>query len=140
AGHRRAAHHPVLVLGDTRHRQVGLDPAALVEPVGIDDPARLDVDVGRRYALQAAAGVATAHEVLGEARLVEQRHPLARGGMLGGGVAEPVLPAEGILVARFYARRSEPVGPLPAGYLAEAGAVRGESLVNRRVAYIASGL
>ena len=41
------------VLAEPRDRRVHLDPAALVAQEGVDDPARLDVEVGRYQPLQA---------------------------------------------------------------------------------------
>ena len=64
-------------------------------------------------ALQHAAGVAALDEVFREARLVEQGGALACRAMLGRGVLEPVLAAEGVLVAGLDAFGGEPVRPAP---------------------------
>ncbi len=103
----------------------------IVEPVGVDHASRRDVDVGAGNALQYADRVAPLHQVLGKAALVEQHHFLARGAVLGGAVLEPVLLAEAVLVFRLDAFGREPVGPLPAGDLAEAGVVLLQALVQR---------
>ena len=131
---RRRRHHPVPVLGEAGDGEVRLDAPPLVQPVGVDDPPRLDVHVGGAHALEHPGRVAPLHEVLGEARLVEEGDALARRAVLGRRVLEPVLAAEGVLVGRLDPGRRVPVGALPAGRLPETGAARGEALVERRVA------
>ena len=131
---RRRRHHPVPALREAGDGEVGLDAPALVQPVGVDDAPRLDVHVGGAHPLQDAGRVPPFHEELGEARLVEEGGPFARRAVLGRRMLEPVLAAEGVFVDRLHARRRVPVGPLPAGRLAEARAARGEALVERGVA------
>ena len=137
--HPGAAHHQEFVLGEPRHRELRLDAAALVQPVGVHEPAGLDVDIVAADALQRPTGVAALDDVLGKARLVEQGDALARRAMLGRRVLEPVLAMEAVLVARLDALRGEPVRPLPARRLAETGAALGEPLVHRRVPHVARG-
>ena len=122
------------MLREAGHGEVGFDSAPLVQPVGVDDPPRLDVHVGGAHPLEHPGRVAPLHEVLGEARLVEEGDSLARRPVLGRGMLEPVLAAEGVLVDRLDPGRGVPVGALPAGRLAEARAARGEALVERRMA------
>ena len=61
------------VLGQAGDGDVRLDAAALVEPLRVDDPARLDRDVGRADPSELALGVAALDEDLAERGLVEER-------------------------------------------------------------------
>src|SRR5262245_52524490 len=75
----------IAVLGETGHRQIGLDAAALVQPLGIDDASRLDVDVVGRDAIEHGPGVATLEDEFGEGRLVEQADRIPHRFRLGSG-------------------------------------------------------
>src|SRR5690606_41893548 len=112
--------------------EVARDAAALVEHLGIDDSAWLARHVVGADAAEGGLGVGAGDEVLGEARLVEHGHRLARGAMLAADRLEPVLPAEAVTVLGRLSGPREPVGPLPAELLAEAGAARLQHVVQAR--------
>src|SRR5262249_17244144 len=76
--------------------------------------------------------VAAHEQELREGGLIEERHPLARGAMLGADGLEPVLPAIAVDIPGGGAGRREPVGAFPAELGAEAGARCSEALVGGR--------
>ena len=80
----------VVELGDG---EVGLERAALVEPLRVGDDARRAVDVVGRDVVEEPPGVAPLHEELRHERHVHEDHALARRLVLGLPVREPVLPA-----------------------------------------------
>ena len=94
-------------------------PGARVDVVGGDPRQRL-------------GGVLADKLVLGEGRLVEQPDRLAHRRVLLADRVEPVAAAEGVVVARIVPGAREPVGPLPAEFRAEHGALRLQPLVERR--------
>ena len=96
--------HPVPVLGEAGDGEIRLDASALVQPVGVDDPPRFDVHVGGAHPLEHPGRVPPFHEVLGEARLVEEGDPLARRAVFRRRMLEPVLASEGVLVDRLDPR------------------------------------
>ena len=121
-----------LVVLKPGHRQVGLDAATLVQPLGIDNAPRLHVDVRCRNAVQHLQRIAALDRVFGEARLIEEG---AVGHQLLGlivGAGEPVLAAIGIFIFRLHAIARIPVGALPAVHLAEHGAELLLVVVQRR--------
>ncbi len=78
------------------------------------------------------------HEELGHERHVHQDHPGARRLVLGAPVREPVLPAPAqALDLGRNARRRVPVGAFPAADVLEAGAARGQAVVQRRAPGVA---
>ena len=98
---------------------VGLDPAMRVEPLGVDDAARLDRQVARADPLQHGFRVPALHQELAERGGVEHADGVPDGAVLGRRVLEPVLAAERVLVLALDARGGVPVGALPAQQLAE---------------------
>ena len=129
---RRAGHDQKGVLGEARHREIGLDAAALVQPLRIDDAAGRDRDVVRADPLQRRFGVAPLKEELAERGQVEQTDALAHGPVLVRPVLEPGGAPVGVVVLGRDAGRREPARPLPAGRLGEAGAARLEAIMERR--------
>ena len=124
--------HHELVFGQPGDRQVGFDAAPLVAPLGIDDPARRDVDVVGRNPVQHLQGILALDQKLGEARLIEEHGIALECLRLGIGAGEPVLPPVGVFVFGLHASRRVPVGPLPAIDFAHAGPGRHQAVVNRR--------
>src|SRR4029450_8063609 len=103
----------------------------MVEHLRVDDAALRHVDVVRADPLEERTRLRTRDLELGEARLVEQPRPPARGRVLGHDRGRPVLagppsrPKRGV---RGILVRAEPVRALPAGLLAE---LRAEPLTPR---------
>ena len=133
------------VSGEARDGEVGLDAAVGVQPLRVDDAAGLDGDVVGADALQHGFGIGALDADLAERRHVEQGDAGAHGGVLGGGVVEPVLALPAVAVFGLLALGAGALGQiperaLPAGGLAEAGAARFQPLVERRVAHAARGL
>ncbi len=128
---RRGGDDEERVAAQPRDRRVELDPAARVEHRRVDDAARRPVQVGGEDPLDQRQRLRAVHAQLGERGEIEERDALARGAVLRGHRAEPVLAAVGVGVLRALARRRVPVRPLPAGGLAEAGAGGGEPVVQR---------
>ena len=133
-------HDQIGGLAQSRNGQVGLDPALVVEPLGIDHLARRDVDIVGADMVEHRAGVTSLQPEFGEGRLVEQRHTAAHGGALSGAIGEPVLAAIAIFVAGRATRLRVPVGALPAECLAMAGTRRDQPVMDRRPADAARGL
>src|SRR5712692_3799636 len=121
---RGAGHDEVGVGGEPRDRQVALEAAALVEHRGVDHAAGRNVHVVGAEPLQHRLRVRALELELGERGLVEDGHRLARGPVLGRGLREPVLAAEGVDGLRLDPVRGEPVGALPAHLGPEAGAAQ----------------
>ncbi len=103
----------------SRHGQVALDPAARVQHLRIDDPARGNVHVVTAEILQERQRVRPLDPDLAEARHVEQAHALTQGHMLGALVVEPVLALPRIAIFALLPLVREPVGSLPARNRAE---------------------
>ncbi len=129
---RGAGDDEIAVVALARHREVGLDAAALVQPLGIDHPARRHRHVVGTDPVEDPLGVRALQQVLGEGGLVEEPDRLAHRLVLGGAVLEPILAAVAIAVLGRGARGRKPVGALPARELAEAGAALREPVVQRR--------
>ena len=135
-----AGEHQEPGLGQPGHGDVGLDAGAGVEPLGVDDAARLGRHVARADPLQHGGRVPALHQELAERGGVEHAHGLADGPVLGRRVLEPVRPAERVLVLALdpergrtswlapspAARRRPPRPPSP-GRAAGCGAARERS-------------
>ena len=131
-GGRRRGHHHVGILGEAGDGQIGLDPAARVQPLGIDGAPRCHGDIGRCRC--AAARAPHRHHGPGIwRRSIDRTGDLLAGCLhLGRAMGEPVLALEAVLVFRRHAVGREPIGPLPTRDLAEAGAVLLEPHIERR--------
>ena len=130
----RRSDDEVARLGEPRDGEVGLDAAAIVEPLRVDDAAHRHIHLAGREAVEHRTGVPALDEVLGEAGLVEERDIVAHRAALGARVLEPVLAAVGVFVLRLDAGWREPVRALPARGLAHAGARGDQAVVQRRAA------
>ena len=130
----RPGHDEEAVLGEAGHGDVGLDAAAVVEPLRVDDAARGNRDVVGADAVERRLRVGAGHHDLAEAALVDQPDALAHRPMLVRRILEPVLAPPGILVPGLDPFRRVPVGTLPAGGLPEAGPARREPVVEGRPA------
>ena len=115
-------------------RQVRLDAAAGVEPLGVDQPARLDRDIVAANPVQDRFGIPPLDPELAEGGHIEQADALADRHVLVARMAEPVLAPPAVTVFRRNAFRREPVGALPARRFAETRAARLQMLVDRRTA------
>ena len=124
--------HQIALLGEARDGEVGLDAAAFIEPLGVDDAAERHIHLAGREAVQHRAGVPTLHQIFGEAGLVEQGHIVAHRTALRARVLEPVLATVRIGVLLLDTGRCEPVGALPTRGLAHAGARGDQAVVQRR--------
>ncbi len=114
-----AGDQQVFVPADAGHGHVGLVAAAVVEQRRVDRAAGRHRDVVGAQVLQRSLRVAALDGDLGERGLVEDRDLGASGEMLGGAVAEPVLPAPAVFDNWLDSGRREPVRPLPAHLRAE---------------------
>src|SRR5262249_59189849 len=72
------------------------------------------------------------HQDLAEGGLVDHRHRLARGAVLGGHSVDPGAAPPAVLHVRRLADACKPVGPFPTHLVAEPGAARLEPIVERR--------
>ena len=139
AGRRgRAGDHHEAILGQAREGQIGLNPTGRVQPLGINRPAWRDRHVIGRDILQQGLGVRPFNPEFRETAEVEEGGAFAHRPMLGGRQVKPVLPP--IAVAVGGRRRGvgvEPIGPFPAGGLAETCAGGGQAVVQRRMAHAA---
>ncbi len=133
-----AADHDVRVLGLAGHRDVGDDPAALVQPLRVDDPADRGVDVVRADPVEHGHRVRSLYDVVRHQRHVEDREVLARVEVLLAGALERLTAFEAPLDRRGDARAGEVVGVLPAAGRDEVGAVGDVLGVVRRPAHVAS--
>ena len=77
-------HHEEALLGQAGHGQVGGDAALRREPLRVDDPAHLAVDVVGRQSGQDGRGVGALHHELGHQGHVHDAHAVAHRPVLGG--------------------------------------------------------
>ncbi len=122
------------IFGKPGYRQVRFDASSVVQPLRVDKPSDIAVDIVGTDVVQDTHGVATLQPEFGEGRLVEQADTLTHGHVLGGRIVEPVLPSPAVFVCGRHARRRIPVGALPAERLAVTGADGAETFVKRRSA------
>ena len=109
-----AARHEVEeVLAQPGDRDVGLDPGAGVEQLGVDDLADRDVQVGPRDPLHQVERARAGDLELRERALVDHADRRAHRRMLGGDVLEGVAAPERRLLDRVDPLGGEPVGALP---------------------------
>jgi hypothetical protein len=123
-----------------RHSKIRFDAAALVQPLGVDDAARLDIDIRGADSVQHLAGIASLDRIFGKTRLVEEGavgHQLL---CLVARAGEPVLAAIAVLIFRLYAIARIPVGALPAVHFTEDGAQFLCVRIKRRTAHTAGRL
>ena len=118
----------VIELGD---REVGLEEALLIKPLGVGDAARVVIDSVGREVIEHAAGIGPLDHELRHERHIHQADVLANGLVLRGPIVEPVFatPAE-IRDFGLLALGSKPVGALPAAHIAEVGAVFGKTVMD----------
>ena len=137
---RRAGDQQEAIRRKPHHRQVAFIAATFIEQAGIDRAADRDIDLGGADAVERRHGIAPLHQQLGEGGLVEQAGSLTHRLHFAAHRLVPVLGAEGIVRHRGFARAREPVGPLPAHFRAEAGALGRQPVVERRAAEGAGGV
>ncbi len=133
-------HHHELGLGKPGDGDVGLDPAELVQPLGVDHPAHAHVDLVGADPVQPGAGIGAGDQVFDEAGLVEQRHVLGRVAAFLADRPEPARSAVGIFHLVPVAGRAEEARPFPARRLGHPGAGRQQPVVERAAADAAGGL
>ena len=132
---RGAGDDPERLLADPGDGQIGLDAAALVEQLRVDGRADRLVDVVGAEPIEGIRRSRARDVELRERGLVEEPRGVARRDALGADRRRPVAarPAVGpIAPGARGGVRVEPVDPLPAGLLAEAGIEGGEAVVGRR--------
>ena len=120
-----AGHDAEAVLGDAGDREVALDAAARVEHLRVGDGADGPRDAVVAHPLQELGRPVAADLELGERGEVEERRGLAAGTVLLADGGRPQLARPAARPQRLVTERRvglEPVGPLPAGLLAERGA------------------
>ncbi len=117
-----------------RDGEIGLDPAAPVAELGIDDAADGPIHLRGSKMLECGKRPPSRKFKFAEGRLVDQRYTLAHGTMLARHRLEPVRPAERRAVDRLRASEGEPVGPLPPRLGAEDGALFPELRIERAAA------
>ena len=139
---------PEALVVELGHGEVGLERAALVEPLGVGDrrPASPSTSLAEMRS-STAPGVAALHEELRHERHVHDDHALARGAVLGRPVREPVLagPTTACSASGSTPARRVPVGALPAADVAEVRAAarpagRGTATAWRRARSASSGV
>src|SRR3954452_14777488 len=110
------------IIGQPRDREVALDPAALVEHLGIGDGADGASDQVGAQRLEERGRALAADVDLRERRFVEDRDRLTTRAVLGTYGRRPVLTRPASRPQRLVATRRvrlEPVGALPARLLPE---------------------
>ena len=135
-----AADHDVPVLGEPGDGDVGDDPAALVEPLGVHDPADRGVDVVRADAVEHRHRVRPLHQVVRHQCEVEDREVLAGLEVLLARALEGLTPRIAPLDGRGDTRAGEVVGELPAAGRHEVCTVGDVLGVVRRASYVATAL
>ena len=98
AVHRVGADDQEIFVGASCNRQVGLDAAALVDPLGVDDAPGWHVDVVAAQAIQLGQGVRPLDLELGHEGHVHGDDGFAAGTVLGADVLEGALPREGVVL------------------------------------------
>ena len=128
----RCGHDQVAIGRQPSDGEIGLDAAALVEPLGVDDLADGHGHIVRADPVQHCLGIGAFQLELAERRLLEHADCVAHRMMLCRRVGEPVLLAVGVLVLGLHTLGGEPVGAFPARHLTEARAARRQPIVQRR--------
>ena len=128
------------VVGEPRDRHVGLDAAALVAELRVDDGADGPVEVVAGELLQQRQRAGAAHLVLGERAHVDQRDALAHRAMLGADRIERRPALERRRIDGGGSRRREPVRPLPAELVAVDRARGLQRRVERAAPRVAAGV
>ena len=139
----RAGDDGEALLGEAGDGEVALDAAARVEHLRVGHPPDVARDLVVAQALEQRGRARAGHLELGERRLVEDRHPLAAGHVLGADRGRPVLARPAARPQRLVAAlrvRLVPVHALPARLLAEGGIALAVPLVRRGGAQRPAGL
>jgi hypothetical protein len=87
---------------EARDGEIGFDPAALVQPLRVDDLAGRHVDVVRADTIQHASRVGAFEPEFGEGGLIEQPDGVPDAAMFVRAGLEPVLPPITVLVDRAF--------------------------------------
>ena len=119
-------------------RSASMPPCSLSHCVYTIAPGR-DLDVGGGDPVEEPRGVRALHDEFREARLVEERHPVAHRVALRAAGVEPVLPAVAVSVFRRRARRREPVRRAPSPPSRPCRRPPRQPVVQRRAARAARG-
>ena len=136
----RTGHEVVVILSQLRDRQVALDPAALVEELGVGHLTRSLGHISCADPGESRAGARTAQAILGKGGLIEEPHGLAHALMLAPHMIKPIGSSKCVHVHRLHALGREPVRPLPTHLLAKAGAGSLEVVIQRGLAPAAPSL
>ncbi len=124
----------VAIPRDTKHGEIALEAATLVEHGGVHDAARHHVDIVGTQSLQETLRIPAIDQQLCEGGLIEQRDAFASRARLARLGIEPGGPAEFQRRGQRITVFGEPRGPLPAHAGAELGAGLGETIVQRTLA------
>ncbi len=99
---------------EPRHGDIRLDPAPRVEELGIDNLAHRHRHLRTADMVHESLGLWPLDPDLAEGRHIIKPDARADGGVFGGLIFEPVLPAPSIAIFARLAGIGEPIGPLPA--------------------------
>ena len=127
-------------LGQPRDRQIGFDPAPVIQEHRVHDAPGGHVHLGRAEPVEEGTGITPLDPDFPERRHVEQSDPRPHGHVLGLLVLEPVLAAPGIAILPLLPRPRKPVRAFPARHLAKDGAPRLEVFMQRRAPHAPRGL
>ncbi len=144
-------HHPEPLVVEFGDGQVGLDPAALVQPRGIGDPPGVAVHPVGRQVLQPLPGVLPGDQERRHERQVHDDDVLPGCPVLPRPVGEPARPPPGQL--RFLGHGGQrpltgpgtrgvhrvPLRALPPADLAEGGPGRGQPVMQHRAPHVSGG-
>ncbi len=126
----------VFVLGDAGDGEVAFDAALVVEHLGIDQRAHRLCHVVGGDPGERRLGIPPLQHEFRERRLVEDDGRLAHRPMLAPDGIEPVLPPVAVDIPGLLAGKKirKPVRPFPAELFAEAGTLRLQAVIERRLA------
>ncbi len=131
-------HHVEVIVVQLGDGEIGLERAAIVQPLGVGDGAWVRVDAVGRDPVELAARVTALHGELCHEGHVHEDHAVPARLVFGFPVGVPLLAAPGQLAGyrrfavRNRARGCVPVGSLPAADIAEERALGDQAVVDRR--------
>ena len=132
-------HEIELVFREPDEAEVALKAAARIEHAAVGELADGHVGVIWRKPIEHAHGVAAFEHEFAERGFIEERDVLARGAMLLGDAAPPILTAEGILHGGFCAVANKPDRALDRHFAAEDCALSQQPIVQRTAPRVAAG-
>ena len=129
----------VAVFCQTVDRDIGFDPATVIQHLGVNQLAFGYIDITGAQLLQKGAGIIALDQGFAERALIKHHDPGAGRATFLCSMFIPVWPVMGVDVFGLFAWRGKPHSSLPASGLAEAGIVCREAVMQWALACRACG-